>query len=494
MSEGLSVSQVVDVDVNLSPTAAATRNFGSLLVLGASDVLSPSEGLRAYSNAEGVARDFGIDAPEHDCARRFFAQRPQPDILFVARWARNATRGALRGAKLGAIEQRIENFSTIADGALTISINGDEQQITDIDLTDVISLNEIAAALQAKFIGNVEVTYNVNYDRFEIRSGTSGPDSTISPAAIAGAGTDLAPLIGVIGDEVVTKPGTDSESLEAAISRLSANSNAWYGLVVASPDLIDEEIIAAAEIIEAASPSRILGVTSSDSTIPVPDVDDDIASRLQAAGYARTVLQYSESDPFAVVSAIARAFTVDYTAQNSTLTLKFKQQPGVTAENINATEARAITAKHCNVYVLYANDTSILQQGVMCNGDFFDERHGLDWLQNFIQTNLFNILYQSQTKIPQTDGGVNLLLTNVEQSAAQAVVNGLLAPGLWRSSVQFGGLRTGDTLTKGYYVYAPPVASQNSADREARKAPTIQVAAKLAGAVHYANVIVNVNR
>ncbi|CNL51374.1 Uncharacterised protein [Yersinia intermedia] len=21
----------------------------------------------------------------------------------------------------------------------------------------------------------------------------------------------------------------------------------------------------------------------------------------------------------------------------------------------------------------------------MCNGDFFDERHGLDWLQNYVQ-------------------------------------------------------------------------------------------------------------
>ena len=30
--------------------------------------------------------------------------------------------------------------------------------------------------------------------------------------------------------------------------------------------------------------------------------------------------------------------------------------------------------------------------------------------------------------------------------------------------------------------------------RAARKAPTIQVALKLAGAVHFANVIVNVNR
>jgi hypothetical protein len=34
----------------------------------------------------------------------------------------------------------------------------------------------------------------------------------------------------------------------------------------------------------------------------------------------------------------------------------------------------------------------------MANGDFFDERHGLDWLQNYVQTNLYNLLYTSPPK------------------------------------------------------------------------------------------------
>jgi hypothetical protein len=57
-----------------------------------------------------------------------------------------------------------------------------------------------------------------------------------------------------------------------------------------------------------------------------------------------------------------------------------------------------------------------------------------------------------------------------------------------------GNLATGDTLAAGYYAYAPPIASQAQADRETRKAPVIQCAIKLAGAVHFADVIINVNR
>ncbi|EJJ0295969.1 DUF3383 family protein, partial [Enterobacter asburiae] len=41
---------------------------------------------------------------------------------------------------------------------------------------------------------------------------------------------------------------------------------------------------------------------------------------------------------------------------------------------------------------------------------------------------------------------------------------------------------------------AQPISEQAQADREARKAPVIQVACKLAGAVHFADVQINVVR
>lgn len=70
----------------------------------------------------------------------------------------------------------------------------------------------------------------------------------------------------------------------------------------------------------------------------------------------------------------------------------------------------------------------------MANGDFFDERHGLDWLQNYVQTNLYNLLYTSTTKVPQTEAGITRLLSNVEKSLDQAVQNGLIAPGVWNGA------------------------------------------------------------
>ncbi|MNT74193.1 hypothetical protein D3C72_2129930 [compost metagenome] len=71
--------------------------------------------------------------------------------------------------------------------------------------------------------------------------------------------------------------------------------------------------------------------------------------------------------------------------------------------------------------------------------------------------------------------------------------NGYLAPGVWNSA-GFGALKQGDTLSKGYYVYTPPIAAQSQVDREARKSVSFQVAAKESGAIHSVDIAINVNR
>ncbi len=381
MAQGLPVSNVVNVDVIMSPTAATGRNFGSLLILGTSTVIPVSERIRLYTGSEEIGADFGEDSPEYAAALVYFSQSPQPAQVYVGRWAK-----------------------TLATGET----------------------------------GSVE-------------------------------------------------------TLAQAITAVLQFTN-WYGLGIADDeDLTAAEITATAAAIQASSLSRVFAVTSDDSGIIDSASTTDIASTLKAAGYGRTFVQYSTKSKYAALSAFGRAFTVNFTGNNTTITLKFKTEPGVTYETLTSSQAAAVDAKNANVYVYYANDTAILQQGVMSNGDFFDERHGLDWLQNYVQTELYNALYTSTTKIPQTEAGITRLLSNVEQSLDQAVSNGLVAPGVWNGG-DIGQITAGDTLTKGYYVYAQPLSSQAQADREARKAPLIQAAIKLAGAVHYADVQINVVR
>jgi hypothetical protein len=145
------------------------------------------------------------------------------------------------------------------------------------------------------------------------------------------------------------------------------------------------------------------------------------------------------------------------------------------------------------VFVDYQNDTAIFQYGTMADGSFFDEVHGLDWLSNALQNALYNLLYTSKTKIPQTESGANQIINVANGVLSEAVNNGLVAPGTWNAD-GFGQLERGDFLDSGFYIYMQPMKDQDQSSREERVAPPMQIAVKLAGAVHTIDVIINVNR
>lgn len=494
MQNALAVDDVVSVSIVMSPIAAALRNFGAMLLLGSSAVIDTTERMRKYTGLTGVANDFSMTSPEYLAAALFFGQTPTPSLLYIGRWAQTATSGVLHGAVLSAAAQALANFTAVTNGGMKISVDGSLKTLGSINLSGATNLNGVASLINTALAGAAVVTWNASYSRFDVTSATTGTSSVVLFATAPSSGTDISALLGLQSTQGGSQvAGIAAESLAAAVS-VHAQNNNWYGLTVAASGVADSDHLAVAQFVEGATPSRVYGITTQAAATLDPTSTTDLAYQLKALGYNRTCIQYSSSSPYAVSSLMGRAFTVDFTANLSTITVKFKQEPGVTAESINETQAAALKAKNCNVFVNYDNDTAIIQEGVMSGGWFFDERHGLDWLQNSAQTAVWNALYTSQTKIPQTDGGVNQLVTALEHDALDiAVDNGLFAPGRW-TGPDIGAISNGQTLTKGYYVYVPPVANQSTADRAARKAPTIQVAAKLAGAVHFANVIINVNR
>lgn len=495
MAKGLSVQNVVKVSVNLAPMAIGTRNFGAALIVGASPVIDVSERTRQYSNLSGVVEDFGTTAPEYLAANLFFSQSPQPSILYIGRWAKTATAGLLKGAVLSVAQREIANFNTITDGAFKIDIDGATKTVTGLDFSAQTNLNGIATVINAK-LNAATVVYDGVYHRFVVTSNTTGTTSKVGYATAPAAGTDISPLLGLVsGAESSPVDGTNAETLVDCWADLLDGNADWYGGITADDGVADADHLAVAALIEGneASRSRLYGITITNPSVLDPVVTNDLASRLKELGYKRTFTHYSSSSPYAAASLYGRAFTVNFAANKSTITLKFKQEPGVIAETLKETQAATLKAKNCNVFVNYANGAAIIQEGVMVNGYFFDEVHGTDWLQNDIQTRCWNLLYQSKTKVPQTDAGMNMLVNQIEASCEAGVNNGLIAPGVWTAD-GFGQIENGSPLPKGYYVYAPPVATQSQADREARKSVPIQVAAKLAGAVHFVDVQIDVNR
>ncbi len=207
----------------------------------------------------------------------------------------------------------------------------------------------------------------------------------------------------------------------------------------------------------------------------------DIGYHLNAQGYTRTLWVYSSTAAeYPEVSAFGRAASVDFDGSDTTITLKYKDLPGITPEAVNSNQLGILAEKGGNVLVAVAG-SRIFTEGTMAKGSgvYQDTIHGLDWLKAEIETRVFSVLVQTR-KVPYTDKGVAVLQQATNDSLDQGVRNGYLAPGETNDGV---------FLPLGYLTEAGKVADASASNRSARNAPPIQFVAIEGGAIHRATII-----
>ncbi len=496
MGQGLSISSLVQVSVNLQPNATQAQNLNRLLVLGSSTVIDPVTRERVYTSLAAIATDFGTSAPEYLAAQAWFSQSPQPIDIMIGRWVQAASAGQLIGGPLSPAQQLISAWTAITSGGVDLTVNATPCNLTGLNFSAVTNLNGVASVIQtalAAIVAGTTCTWNPSTQNFVVTSPTTGTSSLVS-FATAGAGTDISVMLewrNTAGNGAYTSPGLAAESAVSALTLFDANfGQQWYAAFICGA--ADADHLACAAYIEAAATKHLYAVNTQEGGVLTTGTTD-IAYELQQLAYKRTIVQYSSTSLYAICSYMGKAISVDYNANSSVIILMFKQEPGIVGETLSATQAANAAAKNCNVFADYNNGSVIIQYGTTASGFFTDVITGTDWLALAIQTAVFNLLYQSATKIPQTDAGMHLIQTTIESVCAQAVLNGLLAPGIWTAG-GFGQLSTGQNLAAGYYVYAPPIASQSASARSARVSVPFQIAAKLAGGVQSVNVQILVNQ
>ena len=206
----------------------------------------------------------------------------------------------------------------------------------------------------------------------------------------------------------------------------------------------------------------------------------DIASVLKTLGLRRTMTTYSaNTDEYPSASILGRAFTVNFSQPNSTITLKFKQMPGLSVQSLTTNEKSVLDSKSANALIL-VGASDMFAESFMASGAFFDEVHGIDWLQNAIETNVFGYLLSRTTKVPYTDKGTAALEQQTISALEEARRNGLIAP---------GETIDGEFLANGYKTYTVPVADVNPSDKAARQYNGLSFVVIGAGAIH--GVVIN---
>ena len=496
-SSNLPISRLVNATVNLAPNAAQTQNLSTLLILQNNEGIDAHERYRSYSSLTELSGDFLTSSDVYQAAQLYFAQSPSPTTLIVGLWAKTNKNARMNCGAMSTAQQELSNFYTISTGAFKITIDGTDHSFTGVNFAveSLSSMDAVAAIINAEVTSqNIFCQWNPRMNRFEFFD-SFNMRSTISVLSAPSSGVDISGLINgtaALGAYAIAQL-TAETPLTAVTILDDMVGQSWYALNIATAVVSTDDHLAVAGFIEASTNKHIYGISTNDADVISSTSTTDLAYIVAAGNYSRTIVQYSSSNNYVVNSLLARILTTNYNGSNTVITLMYKQEPTVVAERLSTSQINALESKNCNVFVAYNNNTNIIEKGVTANGTFLDIVTGTDWLSLVIQTAVYNLLYLSTTKIPQTDAGVHLLVTTVESICYQAVTNGLLAAGVWQSG-GFGALNQNDLLPKGFYVYAPPVATQTVADRAARKSPTIQVAAKLAGAIHTVDILINVNR
>ncbi len=506
MTTNLSVSRLVDFSAIVTPAGVQALNTSSGLVLGTSAVIDTVMRKRNYQSDVQVAADFGTSAPEYLAAVAWFSQTPQPLSMSIGRWVNVASAGQLIGGPLSLANSVYTAWIGIMTGTLNVAVDGGGATgVVGLNFSGVTNLNGVAAVIQAAIralggsFAEVTFVYNAVYNNFVATSGgTPGTGSEVSFLTAEGTGVDVTGMLEMLSTSTgaYEAPGLAAESALACVALFDDRfGGQWYHCF--GPSFADADAEAIAPYFDGDANPHFLWFNSQESGMLDPGDTRDIGYLLQQLMSQHAFVQYSSTSTVAAWSAAARIATVNWNGSNTAISLMYKLEPGVPPESLTDTQITNLESYNVNVFVSYETPTgvaqAILEPGICPSGQFADTIVGVDWLRSQCQANVLSILLQQSAKVPQTDPGVNTLLTGVTKACAQGVTNGLGAPGVWNAG-GFGSLSEGQTMSKGYYVYAPPIATQSEEDRADRICPPIQVAFKLAGAIDLVSGTIYVNQ
>jgi len=207
------------------------------------------------------------------------------------------------------------------------------------------------------------------------------------------------------------------ESVLEAIQACREKEASWY--IAIAPDAVKADHEEIALWIQTAEPSTVYAFTTADADV-LNGTAGNIGETLKNLGYNRTMWQYSTDSIYAVCGIIGYACGQNTGLANSAFTLKFKNEIGINTEQLTTSSIGIIEGNNGNLYLSYGGFYKVFEQGVMANGQFFDEIINLDMLKNDLQLTVMDLLY-GNPKIPQTEDGVNQLIQCCNSACRRAV-------------------------------------------------------------------------
>lgn len=495
----LSIDRFLTLRLPESPSAVQTQDQS--LAIYATDQYTDQFINGVYLDVSGTTETeqiFGSNTEIVKAVSKAFGHPLRPKTIRIAYWNKN---GETIAAKANAVIAT-QTPAPIQNSEYTLTIKSrNVEETVSIEVEDVVNdaatREELAADLNTALGTNSRFVVSFANGVFSVASKINGKDVDTDNIVVSGTIVDEMRLstergaYQVRGSDAI---GGTPETATQLIAKLDDVTPNYYGFY-SVPELSDTEIEEISDRLQASEKPHVFAYTALADYMIDYDASNPLY-RIATKNNRQMLVQLNKlGDRHAAVQLLVEACSTNWEGNNTAKTIKFKTQPmNASDAGITTTMANKADRLGINYYTDY-DGVSFLAEGRTVGTEIFfiDSKVGRDAYADRLKAAAATRLMQ-QPKIPQTDEGQVVLEGSLLAVHEQFVRNGFLGKGLTWNGVSFGNLATGDILERGYYMYSDSYTLQSQSDREARKAMPIQIAAKEAGAIHSAEILVYLER
>lgn len=438
------LSRIVNVQIALDTAGISKAGFSTMMIVGLhGHSLSRVDTITSVDDLTSMG--FSETDPIYLAASAAFSQTPSPSTVKI---------GRLNPSAVAITVDEVVSAGVYTVTLSTKDINGNvtatPYSFTNSGGNAAAILAGLAALINAGSIADATVA-----------------DSTMTLVpATAGADIKYA-----VTSDLAMAFTAYTETIAEAMAEIIADDNDFYGIVLA--DRTQANILSMAAWVE--THIKLFLTSTGEAGVIDAEVTTDTAYKLKDLNYYRTAHWYHAlaSTQYLDAAIMARCFSIDPGGE----TWALKSLSSITTDKLTETQFLAAKAKNSSTFENVRNIT-VTQTGKVAAGEWIDVIRFRDWLQEEISTNVFTAM-KNANKVAYTDAGIAIIEAQVKAALDTGVTKGGIAP------LEYDA----DGNKNPSYVLTVPLASSISATVKAsRILSDISFTARLAGAIHVANI------
>lgn len=435
-----SLSDIVNVTVTTQTAAIKQAGFGIPLVIGFHTRFA--ERARVYSSPAAMLADgFTANDAEYKAVGQIFAQNPQPEYVVV-------------GRKTNAPDLQIDLTPTAINSKLY-----KVELVGPAGLTATPSYTSDATATVAEIVAGLVSAINT------AALGITATDQTTFVRLKASSAGTFFSANSLDRSALQCKQTHANPGIAADLDAVKLENNDWYG--VESTSASAAEVAALATWVET---NKKFSCQSTQDSDCVGSGSGDVMSTVKTANQFRTGLFFHpDNSKFIGAAVLGKCLP----AAPGSITFKFKQLAGVPSVALTDTELGFLRSKKGNSVTTFGGIAMTLE-GTAASGEFLDVTRDRDWMENIIQTGVFNLMVNNSGKLPFTDAGIAAVKGVLRACLDQGVAAGFLA------------------ATPEPTVQAPRASQVSAQDKASRTLNGVTGSAVIAGAIHKAVLNVSI--